>query len=186
MSKSCVVVSIYASTVTVFSIALIVLGIIGREESKSSRDSGPNYYVGSFVVGSAFALVGIATMIFIVAAYNNEDGEKVCLEFAKTCSCCIPYALGFGACIAGFVFVIRFGIQSCDDIDERSDNCSYNINIDTNYTIAVLSLVFIMLLFLSLWCSWSILFVSEKKWKKSNRDSVRRLSVQRRTREATK
>ena len=172
MSKSCITVSIYAATVTVFSIALIVLGIKGKEESNSSTVSGPDYYVGSIVVGSVFALVGITTIYFIFVAYKYGDGERVCTGLGKFCSCCISYVFGFGACITGLVFVIRFGIHTCDHVDDRSDNCSYNMNINSNYTIAVISLVLILLLFISLCCSWSIITVDEGKLKKSKRYSA--------------
>ena len=167
MSKACIAVSIYAVTVTVFSIALIVLGIKGKEESNSSTVSGPDYYVGPIVVGSVFALVGITTIYFIVVAYRYGDGES-----AKWCSCCISYGFGFGACITGLVFVIRFGIHNCDDVNDRSDNCSYNMNINTNYTIAVISLVLILLLFISLCCSCSIFTVDEEKFKKPKWNSA--------------
>ena len=174
MAKLLLIYSVYTFIVLAFSVSLISLGIKGKEESESSQHTGPDYYIGSVVVGTVFALIGIVSTVFIVMAYNN--GETTGTICAKACST-LCQLIGFGACIAGLVLVIRFGIQSCNNIDQRSTNCSYNKNINVNYTIAVISMVLILLLFLSLCCSCCVVLIDEDKWKKKDPDTSRHLIV---------
>ena len=152
------------------SAGLVYLGIKGKGESESSDHSGKNYYIGSFMVAAVFALIGILTAAFIVITYNDgETSATVCIKIlASLCQ-----IFGFLVCIVSIVFVVRFGIQNCKDTDSRSDNCSYDKNIEVNYTLAVISLVIIILLLLSLSCSACLNYI-EADLQKEDRDMSRK------------
>ena len=65
---------------------------------------------------------------------------------------CVVNFFGILACVLGMVFVIAFGIANCKDRSgDYTDTgfCSYKTNIDTNYTIAVVALVFILIMLFS-------------------------------------
>ena len=160
---------VYTVIVLAFSVGLIYLGIAGKENFKSSNHTGPYYYVGSFIVAPVFAVTGILSAVVTVTPYIKRKTYRNDLDI-----CVVGYLLcnllGFGGCIAGFVFVIRFGIQNCNTIDQRSENCSYNETIDVNYTIAVISLVLILLLFLSAGCA-STFFASIRLTEEADSDA---------------
>ena len=162
MSKSLVLVSVYTVLVIILVAGLIYLGIKGKEESESSNQSGPGYYIGAFVVAAVFAIDGIITAAYIVIGYKY--GKTDCIGTFKKALNCMKLFWGLCACIIGLVFVIIFGIKNCNDVGSRSEKCSYIKNIDTNYILAMTSLVLICVLFVSLFCSWTIVFIDEDNW----------------------
>lgn len=162
MPKSLVVVSLYTVTVIVFSAGLIYIGIRGKEESESSNQPGPGYYIGAFVVASVFTLDGIITAVYIIIGYKY--GQTDCINSVKKGLNCMRLFWGLCACIFGLVFVTMFGIQNCDDVDNRSEKCSYNENIGTNYILAMTALGLICFMFISLFCSWTIVYIDEDNW----------------------
>ena len=110
MSKSLVLVSVYTVLVIILVAGLIYLGIKGKEESESSNQSGPGYYIGAFVVAAVFAIDGIITAAYIVIGYKY--GKTDCIGTFKKALNCMKLFWGLCACIIGLVFVIIFGIKT--------------------------------------------------------------------------
>ena len=74
---------------------------------------------------------------------------------------CLLNFFGILACILGMIFVVAFGIANCNKKTSNRDHtnlgfCSYSVNTGENYTTAVLSLILIILVFISNFFSFYI------------------------------
>ena len=83
---------------------------------------------------------------------NDVIMKLYCIYILQVVSSCLFTFFGILACVLGMIFVIAFGIANCKkEPGDYTDIgfCSYDTNIDTNYTIAVLALVLILFMLIS-------------------------------------
>lgn len=130
-------------------IGLLVLGTKGKDEIGTETGNGVPYYVGAIVVGSVF-LVPVLQIIAIIILSSLD--EEYCITDCLVVGSCLCSFFGILACVLGMIFVIAFGIANCKkESTDYTDSgfCSYDTNIDANYTIAVVALVLILIMLMS-------------------------------------
>lgn len=126
-------------------ICLLTLGGLGVRYTRGQTDTfGPPYFLGAFIVGSAFVLSGLMNILIYCNIYMKEDTSASLKDLPKYA--CGEVGFTVVSVLGGFIgifFVAIFGVPKCDP-DDFFSHCNYTRNISQNHTIAILILLLLI------------------------------------------